>query len=190
MTTLAGKEGVLEEVPETRETASVDRLYQQVATEFGPALHRLACAYEADPARRDDLLQDIYIRLWRSLASFKGECSLRTWVYRIAHNTASTYVVREHRNRMRNLHDIEELERIPDLFDGERAVDEANVIERVQQLIHRLRPLDRQVIVLHFEGLKPADIAKMTGLSANNVSIKIHRVRELLARHFNVEIAP
>ena len=71
-----------------------------------------AYAELADPARRDDLLQDIYIRLWRSLGSFKGECSLRTWVYRIAHNTASTYVVREHRNRMRNLHDIEELERM------------------------------------------------------------------------------
>jgi RNA polymerase sigma-70 factor (ECF subfamily) len=189
MTTLVGKDGILEGGSAAGE-ASVDQLYEQVAAEFGPALHRLACAYEAEPARREDLLQDIYIRLWRSLASFKGECSLRTWVYRVAHNTASTYVVREHRRRMRDMHDIEELERIPDLFDGERAVDEANVIERVQRLIRCLRPLDRQIIVLHFEGLKPAEIAKVTGLSANNVSIKIHRVRELLARHFSVEISP
>lgn len=170
-------------------TASVDQLYEQLARDFGPALSRLASAYEADQARREDLLQDIYVRLWRSLASFKGDCSLRTWVYRVAHNAAATHVVKELRHRKRGLHELAELESVPDLFDGERAVDEANVIERVQVLIRRLQPLDRQVIVLHLEGLKPGEISKVTGLSPNNVGIKVYRLRELLARHFNVEIS-
>jgi DNA-directed RNA polymerase specialized sigma24 family protein len=59
--------------------AARDALYEQAAREFGGALQRLGRAYEADPDRRQDLLQDIHIALWRSFATFDGRCSLRTW---------------------------------------------------------------------------------------------------------------
>jgi RNA polymerase sigma-70 factor (ECF subfamily) len=166
-----------------------DALYQRVAVEHAAALTRLAAAYEADPSRRQDLLQDIYFTVWTSLAKFAGECSLRTWVYRVAHNTAVTYVLRERNHRSRALYDLEELERHPDVFDSERAADEAQVVARLEQLIRKLKPLDRQLIVLHLEGLKPAEIASISGLSAGNIATKVHRLRKLLARHFNVEIS-
>jgi RNA polymerase sigma-70 factor (ECF subfamily) len=67
-------------------------LYQHCATEYGPALERLARAYEVDAGRREDLLQEIHSALWRSLRTFDGRCSLRTWVYRVAHNTAVTHI--------------------------------------------------------------------------------------------------
>jgi RNA polymerase sigma-70 factor (ECF subfamily) len=63
-----------------------DDLYEQVTTQFGAALDRLARSYEADPDKRRDLLQEIHFAVWRSLATFGGQCSLRTWVYRVAHN--------------------------------------------------------------------------------------------------------
>lgn len=173
------------ETPEVR-----DALYARVVDEFAGALSRLAAAYEAEPQRRQDLLQDICFTLWRSLSKFAGQCSLRTWVYRVAHNTAVTHVARERRHRVRDLYDLEQLEAIPDVLDSERVVDEAQVVEKLQRLIQRLKPLDRQVIVLHLEGLKPADIAAISGLSAGNVATKVHRLKQLLARHFNVEIAP
>jgi RNA polymerase sigma-70 factor (ECF subfamily) len=65
------------------------RLYAEVAAEFGGALERLARAYEADSDRCRDLLQEIHVALWRSLARFDGRCSMRTWVYRVAHNVAT-----------------------------------------------------------------------------------------------------
>jgi RNA polymerase sigma-70 factor, ECF subfamily len=61
--------------------------YEEASAAYGAALERLARAYEADPDRRRDLLQEIHIALWRSLEGFDGRCSLRTWVYRVAHNT-------------------------------------------------------------------------------------------------------
>lgn len=167
-----------------------DALYERAAKEFAPAMSRLAAAYEADPQRRQDLLQDIFFTIWRSLDKFAGECSLRTWIYRVAHNAAVTYVARERRHRSRTLYDLEELERFPDVFDGERAIDEEQVIERLQHLIQQLKPIDRQVIVLHLEGMKPMDIAAISGLSAGNVATKVHRIKELLARHFHLEVAP
>ena len=75
-------------------TAGQDQRYAEAAAAFGPALERLARAYERDPDKRRDLLQDIHVALWRSLARFDGRCSLRTWVYRVAHNTATSKVRR------------------------------------------------------------------------------------------------
>ena len=71
------------------------RLYDEAAAAFGPALARLAVAYERDPHRRQDLLQDIHFALWRSLAAFDGRCALRTWVYRVAHNVATSHALRD-----------------------------------------------------------------------------------------------
>ena len=81
------------------EAKSQDERYLEAAATYGAALHRLASAYEADPDKRRDLLQDLHVALWRSLASFDGRCSLRTWVYRVAHNAATTYVIGQRRSR-------------------------------------------------------------------------------------------
>lgn len=74
-----------------------DDLYKEVADTYGAALERLARAYEADAEIRRDLLQDIHIALWRSFAGFDGRCSMGTWVYRVAHNTAASHVLRQRR---------------------------------------------------------------------------------------------
>ena len=76
----------MQEIRPISSVTSQDDQYRDAAAGFGPALDRLACAYEADPDIRRDLLQDIHLALWRSFANFDGRCSLRTWVYRIAHN--------------------------------------------------------------------------------------------------------
>jgi len=81
-------------------------LYLQAAAEFGPALVRLARAYESHADGQRDLLQDIHFALWRSFAGFSGQCSLRTWVYRVAHNAAISTRVRRRRTRMVSLEEI------------------------------------------------------------------------------------
>ena len=60
--------------------------YDAIA-EFGSSLARLAAAYELDRAQQQDLLQEIHLAWWRSFATFRNRCSLRTWVHRVAHNT-------------------------------------------------------------------------------------------------------
>src|SRR5664279_6098832 len=78
-----------------------DSLYEEVAANYSGPLDRLARAYEADPDKRLDLLQDIHIAIWRSLGSFGERCSLRTWVYRVAHNVAISHVVSQKRYNSR-----------------------------------------------------------------------------------------
>ena len=87
-----------------------DDLYQRAAAEYGAALGRLARGYEADPDKRRDLLQEVHFALWRSLERYQSDCSLRTWVYRVAHNTAISWVTRQKRSRAQMLVSLEEAE--------------------------------------------------------------------------------
>jgi RNA polymerase sigma-70 factor (ECF subfamily) len=80
------------------EGKSQDERYLEAAAGYGAALHRLAGAYEADPDKQRDLLQIVHLALWRSLASFDCRCSLRTWVYRVAHNAAASCAIGQRRS--------------------------------------------------------------------------------------------
>ena len=158
-----------------------DGRYLAASEEFGAALDRLARAYEIDPEKRRDLLQEIHFQLWRSFAGFDERCSLRTWVYRVAHHVAASHVIRE-RRKFAALVSLEELENLPDRQGS--AERELN-LERLSKLIQKLKPLDRQVIVSYLEDLDAASISEITGLSPANVAVRIHRIKNLLARRFH-----
>ena len=160
-----------------------DDFYADAIAAYGAALERLSRAYESDPDRRLDLLQEIHLALWRSLASFDGRCSLRTWVYRVAHNVAISQVTRR-QNRSPAFVGLDELEAIGDAVDREQGLDDRRALDRMMALIQALEPLDRQIILLYLEEFDAAAIAEVTGFSAGNVATKIHRLKKLLAQRF------
>ena len=160
-----------------------DALYQEAAATFGRALDRLARTYEADPDKRRDLSQEIHLALWRSFAGWKGQCSLRTWVYRVAHNVAASHVIQQRRAKAQVLTSIEELEHLPDPSVN-RSADIRHALERLLGLVQSLKPLDRQVILSYLEGMDAASIGEIVGLSPGNVATKIHRIKNILARWF------
>jgi RNA polymerase sigma-70 factor (ECF subfamily) len=164
--------------------ASQDDLFRDATGQFGPALARLAGAYEADPEKRRDLSQDIQLQLWRSFLSYDGRCSLRTWVYRVAHHVAASHVLRERRT-FSKLVSLEELDLLASKEEGHVAADQRRNLERLSKLIQQLKPLDRQVIVSYLEDMDAASIGEITGLSPGNVAMKIHRIKNALARRFH-----
>jgi RNA polymerase sigma-70 factor (ECF subfamily) len=164
-------------------TSEQDGRYLEAAAEYGPALDRLARGYEADPDLRRDLRQEIHIALWKSLGNFDGRCSLRTWVYRVAHNTGASHVLK--RKAERPLAGIEELDDVAGGDDPERTTSDRQAMERLSRMIQALKPPDRQVLLLYLEDLDAAAIGEITGLSAGAIAVKIHRAKALLARRFN-----
>ena len=161
-----------------------DSLYEQAADTYGSSLDRLARAYEFETEVRRDLLQEIHFQLWRSFAHFDGRCSLRTWVYRVAHNVATAHMIRQRRIRDR-LASIETIEAMPDSSDhGELAATEVEALDRFSMLIQRLKPLDRQIIVSYLEGMDASSIGELTGLSPANIAMKVHRIKNILRRWF------
>jgi len=123
------------------------------------------------------------MELWVSLGSFDGRCSLRTWVYRIAHNVGASHVVRSRRLASR-LTDLETVEAGMFPVEAKAQADGRFSAAILLDLIHRLKPLDRQVILLYLEGEAAGAIAEVTGLSASNVATKIHRIKRVLKQKY------
>jgi RNA polymerase sigma-70 factor (ECF subfamily) len=164
--------------------APQEALYGEVAGGYAAALERLVRAYEHDPERRRDLLQEVHLALWRSLALFDNRCSLRTWVYRVAHNAATSHGIRRWANAPRLL-SLDEVDDRADEGDLERDADRRMSMDRLLGLIHRLKPLDRQVVLLYLEGLDAASIGEVTGSSPGSIATKVHRLKKLLTRQFH-----
>ena len=163
-------------------TQAADTLYRQAGEQFAPALARLARAVERDPDKARDLEQEMHCALWTSLARFKGDCALKTWVYRVAHNVAADHVARAMRGPKKV--PLEDIDALPAPANIEAETAEALVLAQISELIRQLPPLDAQVIVLWLEGESAADISAITGLSAGAVSVRVHRIKVLLAGHF------
>jgi len=155
-------------------------LYEAAIREFGRPLDRLAAGYEADPEKRHDLRQDIHFQLWRSFELFDGRCSLKTWTFRVAHNTAVSYVNRERRKNVRFV-SLEEIEQTAPSQAREPDIDRERALRQLSDFIRQLKPLDRQIIISYLEEMDTAAIAEITGLSAANVGMKIHRIKNILS---------
>lgn len=163
--------------------AKQNEQYALAARMFGPALDRLSKAYEADSDLRRDLLQDIHVALWRSLATFDERCGLRTWVYRVAHNVGASHIVRQrrHLSGLTTLDDLDPpaLEPTP-----EESVGTLQAHRRLMTMIQRLKPPDRQVMLLYLEDFEASAIAEVTGLSPGAVAMRIYRIKALLSAAF------
>src|ERR1035437_1263752 len=160
-----------------------DDRYREAAAAYGAALERLAHAYEADAEYRRDLLQEIHLALWRSFAGRDARCSLRTWVYRVAHNAATSHAMRQRRLNSHVLVSLEELDQLPDPSAPDAGRQQA--LSRLLTLVQRLKPLDRQVILSYLEGMDAAAIGEITGLAPGNVATKIHRIKNILSSAFH-----
>jgi RNA polymerase sigma-70 factor (ECF subfamily) len=176
----------LPDPPERRASSAsgIEQLFERALAEFGPAISRIARANEANAARRADLQQEIYFELWRSLAVFDGRCSLGTWVYRVALNMAARHLHRQRRVALRELQNLEEIAEPSAPHETDGAVDDEQRLALLNELIARLKPLDRQVVLLYLDDLDAAQIGEITGLSASHVAVKVHRVKRLLAQMY------
>lgn len=142
-------------------------------------MSRIAGSYEADPALRDDLLQEIALALWRALPGWRGEASLRSFVARVAHNRGATHVIGE-RRRPRP---IEVSEELPDLGVGpDHHAHLSQEHLRLQAAVRSLPVGLRQAVTLALEGFSHAEIADALGIRVNAVGVRLNRARAALKK--------
>lgn len=158
--------------------------YEELLRRHGAALRRLTSAYDNDAGRQEDLWQEICLALWRALPSFRGECSERTFAYRIAHNRGISHSLRRKAGPATlELDDLEDDERDALLVAPARDEPESRVLARQDRgrllaAIRALPLLPRQVLILSLEGLSHKEIGEVLGLTDNNVAVRVHRARE------------
>ena len=160
--------------PATARESRDDRCVRLLQT-HDRALQRLAIGCERDPARRQDLVQDIWLAVWQALPRFRDDCSERTFVFRIAHNRAVSHIQHWQRRRTDPLEDDAPV--AADGPDPEHALSQQQRRERLQSAVQSLPLGLRQVVVLTLEGLTNAEVADIVGITENNVAVRMTRAR-------------
>jgi RNA polymerase sigma factor (sigma-70 family) len=151
----------------------------------GAALGRLAASYVREPGERDDLYQDIVIAIWKALPGFRGECSERTFIFRIAHNRGVAHLARR-RVAAASAAAADDVDVDVDIasraLDPEQALSKAQQGRRLFEAVRRLPLGYRQVVTLTLEGLGYGEIADVLGISESNVGARLTRARQMLRR--------
>jgi len=161
----------------TLDRADLEQEFDGLLAANGPALVRLAASYVNTPSDRDDLLQEIALAVWQALRTFRGECSARTFLFRIAHNRAIAHLARS-RPRFPTAGD--EAEAHDPAPDPETGLAREQTAERLRRAIHGLPLVYRQAIMLALEDMGYAEIAEVLGISEGNVGARLTRARQLL----------
>ena len=156
---------------------TTQQVFEQIVRDHHAMIRRIVASYEAKSAAVEDLVQDVYMAIWRALPAFRGESSVRTFVARIATNRAITHVARA--SRLPAAVELSEHLPSPD-DDPER---HAIALDRSARLASAVRALPlayRQAATLALEGMTPKEIADVLGISTNAVAIRMTRAKERL----------
>ena len=165
-------------VSETRR--ALEQRFERILGEHGPAISRLAYSYEAVAGIREELVQEIALAIWQALPHFRGECSERTFVFRIAHNRGLTHVGRR-RPPQQSLDDLQEADEPMDPRPHpDEQLAQINQRERLGSAVQSLPVGHKQMIVLMLEGLSHAEIGEVLGITENNVAVRLTRARKAL----------
>lgn len=158
----------------------LERQYERLLEEFGAGIRRVVSSYESVPQEREDLLQDVRLAIWIALPRFRSESSLRTFVFRIVHNRALTYVW--HRRRAGVPEDLDSVEIADTRVGPEGSVIQSSNRSRLLAAIQRLPIPMKQVITLALEEISNAEIAEILGITENHVAVRLTRARSLLRK--------
>ena len=132
----------------------------------------------------EEALAEVFVKVWRAAAGFKGDCKFTTWLYKITANTARDYL-RSRMTRQEVSMDevmIEDIE-APQSASPEAAAINAEDRARIVAAMARLSEEDRLLISLyHFQELDYDEIAEISGIPPGNLKVKLFRARQRLRR--------
>ncbi len=149
-----------------------------LVAEHSEAIYRVALSIVRDSALAEDVTQDTLIKAWQALPSFRGDSSLKSWVLRIAHNTAISTL----RRRRDVLHDPTEM---PEQVTGEtveQRVQHRAALADFEAALDRLDDLSRSIVVMReLEHMSYDDIAEALDIPLPTVKTRLLRARRTLA---------
>lgn len=152
---------------------NIELQFTGMVKEFRKTIYTVCYFFSKDTEEVNDLYQEILINLWRGFPNYRGESSLKTWIWRVSLNTCSNQE-RKKKSRIRTV----PLSIDIDLYNDEDAG--SRQIQMLYDRINRLDVFDRAIILLWLENMTYQDIADVVGISVSNVTTRLFRIKEQL----------
>ncbi len=150
-----------------------ERQFTQLVSEHKRTIYTVCYMFSKDTAEIEDLFQEILVRMWNGFGSFRGDCDVRTWIWRVSLNTCINYDRKKRRWG-------ERVELSVDMNPSADGDDDSMQIKQLRERIGKLGFVDRSIILLWLENLSYDEIGAIVGISAKNVSVKLVRIKEKL----------
>jgi RNA polymerase sigma-70 factor (ECF subfamily) len=141
---------------------------EQISDHVG-ILHKICRTYKKDPDDRDDLFQEIIYNAWKSFPRFEGRSRFSTWLYRVALNTA-LYQNRKDRFFGKTI----DIDILREQIAAESKEDNTDLL---WMAINRLDEVEKSIVILYLEELPYKEISEITGLTENNIAVKLNRIK-------------
>jgi len=132
---------------------------------------------------REDLFQEITLQAWKAYGNFRGDAKFSTWLYRVALNTAITFFRKEKKQPAVYSADI-----LPEVNeDAYDPIEEQ--IKAMYAAIGELSKIDKAIVMLYLEDYSYNEIGEMMGITANNVAVKMNRIKTKLKEQTQKKLA-
>lgn len=149
------------------DTAKTD--FERMVQEHKNTIYTVCFMFSNDSDEVNDLFQEVLINLWKGYSSFKMLSGIDTWIWKVSFNTCVSS------ERKKKRHKTVPLSMDIDLFQDKD--EDSKQIRQLYQRIHRLKPLDRAIVLLWLEGISYEEIGAIVGISTKNVSVRLFRIR-------------
>ena len=135
----------------------------------------------------EELAQDVFVKVYRSLKNFRGKSKFSTWLYSITYNASISKVRKKQIESVSlNNHDNTRYDIVDDKYEKYYNFDKVPV-ELLKQALDDLNPVDKSILTLYYQDDKPVkEISKVTGLTDSNVKVRLHRSRQRLFQKLQV----
>ena len=151
----------------------IELQFTKMVKEYRKTIYTVCYFYSKDTEEVNDLYQEILINLWKGFEKFRGENSLKTWIWRVSLNTCNN----QERKKKSSVQTIP-LSIDIDLYNDDDA--QSKQIQMLYDRINRLDVFDRAIILLWLENMSYQDIADVVGISLSNVTTRLFRIKEQL----------
>ena len=129
--------------------------------------------FSQDADEVEDLFQEVLVNLWKGFKGFEQRSDIKTWIYRVALNTCISQNRKKKRRQM-------EVHITMDINLFKNSDEDTRQVDMLHKRISRLQPFDRAIVLLWLENLPYEEIGQIVGITAKNVSVRLHRIREQL----------
>lgn len=164
--------------------------FRGLVERYSSRIWTLVSGMVRDRSEVEDIVQDVFFKVYRKLPSFEGKSSFYTWLYRVAFNTATDHLKKKRLDRTHSVEDIPQLDAVDEGEDPTRGMDRSELRRRLAEAMSELPDKYRDILVLReYEECSYEDIAEILQCSKGTVESRLFRararLREKMKRYMN-----